>query len=288
MLRLEKVDPHEWRFLYPEVYEELMEEFHQGVERLEYGELKEAERVFRATLVRMPDHVDALHHLALVLDERGRKAVARTVWEEAVRIGRRAFPQGFEPDQDRLEWGWLDNRPFLRCLQGLALACREGGEIELALDLYRELLALNPGDNQGVRGVAVEALFELGRPGEVLALCHRYPDDVMPEITYGRALALFSLGRRERATRRLREAVAWSPLVAKELLKTKHRRPRSRFPGTVTMGGPDEAYDYWEHQGKFWKQMAGALEWLRRVARARVSGGSLRHFEAVGRLRIRE
>src|SRR3989337_1933003 len=117
MLSLEQVGSYEWQFVYPEAYEELMEEFHQGVELLEGGRLKKAERIFRQTLAQMPDHLDALHHLALVLDEQGRKAIARTVWEEAVRIGRAAFPAGFDPGRDRLEWGWLDNRPFLRCLQ---------------------------------------------------------------------------------------------------------------------------------------------------------------------------
>lgn len=269
MLTLEEVGPREWRFVYPELYDELMEQFDRGVEFLEAGQLKEAERIFRATLAKMPEHLDARHHLALVLDERRRKAEARSVWDEAVKVGRAAFPAGFDPGQDRLEWGWLENRPFLRCLHGLAVACWEAGEVEQPLGLYRELLALNPNDNQGVRVVAVEALFELGRPGEVLALFERYPDDIMPELTYGRALALFSLGRRDEADRALRKAVAGSPLVAKELLKTKHRRPRSRFPGTVTVGGPDEAYDYWEHHGKFWQQTVGAPEWLRAVVGAR-------------------
>lgn len=274
MLTLEEVGPRQWRFVYPELYDELMERFHRGVELLEAGQLSEAERIFRATLARMPEHLDARHHLALVLDELRRKAEARSVWDEAVKVGRTAFPAGFDPGRDRLEWGWLENRPFLRCLQGLALACRDAGEVEQALGLYRELLALNPNDNQGVRAVTVEALFELGRPGEVLALCRRYPGDIMPELLYGRALALFCLGRRDEADRALREAVAGSPLVAKELLKAKHRRPRSRFPGTVTMGGPDEAYEYWERQGKFWERTAGALDWLRGIVGARPRLGS--------------
>ncbi len=272
MLSLEQVGSHEWQFVYPEAYEELMEEFHQGVELLEGGRLKKAERIFRRTLAQMPDHLDALHHLALVLDEQGRKTIARTVWEEAVGIGRAAFPAGFDPLRDRLEWGWLENRPFLRCLQGLALAYREAGDIERALGLYRDLLALTPGDNQGVRGVMAEVLFELSRPAEVLALCELYPGDIMPELTHGRALALFTLGRRREADRALREAVAGSPLVAAELLKAKHGRPRSRFPGTVTVGGPDEAFDYWEHHGKFWEATPGGLGWLRGIVDARTPG----------------
>lgn len=272
MLSLEQVGSHEWQFVYPQAYEELMEEFHQGVELLEAGRLKKAERIFRQTLAQMPDHLDALHHRALVLDEQGRKAVARTVWEEAVRIGRAAFPAGFDLGRDRLEWGWLENRPFLRCLQGLALAYREAGDTERTLGLCRDLLALNPGDNQGVRGVMAEALFELSRPAEVLALCERYPGDIMPELTYGRALALFTLGRRREADRALREAVGGSPIVAAELLKAKHRRPQSRFPGRVTVGGPDEAFDYWEHHGKFWEATPGALGWLREIVGARTPG----------------
>lgn len=265
MLKLSRVAPHEWEFVYPDIYADLMHEFHAGCELYEEGDLDEAERVFRAVLTQMPDHLDALHHLALVLSERNLLDEARDLWEQDVRIGHKAFPQDFELGRDRLEWGWLENRPFLRCLHGLALVRYNDGEMEEVLRLFQELLSLNPNDNQGVRAMAEEALFKLGRFEDVLKITEQYPNDIMPETLYGRALALFKLGQRQEATLALQEAIDNLPLVGKELLKAKHRLPRTARPDMVTVGGADEAYYYWEHWGQFWEEDPKALEWLREI-----------------------
>lgn len=268
MLKLSPVAPHEWEFVFPHVYNALRDEFYSGCESYEEGNLDKAERAFRAVLAQMPDHLDALHHLALVLSKRDSGDQALDLWEQAVRIGHKAFPQGFEPGRDRLEWGWLENRPFLRCLHGLALAKYEDEKVEEALGLFQELLSLNPNDNQGVRAMIVQALFELSRFEGALKITDQYVDDVMPETLYGRALALFKLGRKREATAKLKNAVRYLPLVGKELLKTKHQLPRTASPDVVTLGGTDQAYYYWEHSGHFWEEDYKALEWLRAVMRS--------------------
>ena len=267
MLKLSRVAPHQWEFVFPDVYNDLMDEFYSGCEFCEEGSLDGAERAFRAVLAQMPDHLDALHHLAVVLSKRDLADQALDLWEQAVRIGRKAFPQDFKPGKDCLEWGWLENRPFLRCLHGLALARYKEGQIEEALRLFQELLSLNPNDNQGVRAMSQEALFGLGRLEDALELAEQYPNDVMPETLYGRALALFKLGRQREATAALKEAVKYLPLVRKELLETKHHLPRTARPDMVTCGGADEAYYYWEHWGLFWGKDPEALEWLRGITR---------------------
>ncbi|MBL7120187.1 MAG: tetratricopeptide repeat protein [Dehalococcoidia bacterium] len=267
MLRLSQVAPHEWEFVWPNMYDDLRDEFNAGCEAHEADDLGKAKTIFRAVLSQMPDHLDAIHHLAIILSELNLVDEARDLWEQAVRVGRKAFPKDFEIGEDRLEWGWLENRPFLRCLHGLALARYEEGKIEEALRLFQELLSLNPNDNQGVRAMALEALFKVGKFEDALKITEQYPRDIMSETIYGRALALFKLGRREEATVVLRKAVEHLPLVGRELLKTKHRLPKTARPDVVTLGGADEAYYYWEHWGQFWKQDAEALEGLKEVVR---------------------
>jgi tetratricopeptide (TPR) repeat protein len=269
MLELSRVAPHEWEFVYPAIYDDLMDEFHTGCESYEEGNLDDAERICRAVcaLAQMPDHLDAIHHLVLVLSERSLLAEARDLWDQTSRIGHKAFPQDFKLERDRLKWGWLENRPFLRCLHGLTLARYDDGAIGEALRLFQELLTLNPNDSQGVWAIAVDALFELGRFEDALEVTKQYPDDVMPETVCGRALALFKLGQRQEASVALLEAIQYLPLIAKELLKVKHRLPKTAMPDAVTMGGADEAYYYWEHCGKLWEEDTEALEWLRKTMR---------------------
>jgi tetratricopeptide (TPR) repeat protein len=267
MLKLSQVALHEWKFVWPDIYDDLMDEFDTGCEAYEAGDLTKARRIFQAVLSQMPDHLDAIHHLAIVLSGLNLADEARDLWEQAIRIGRKAFPKDLEIGKDRLEWGWLENRPFLRCLHGLALVRYEEGKIEEALRLFHELLSLNPNDNQGVRAMALEALFELGKFQDALKIAEQYPDDAMSETMYGRALALFKLGQRQEATMALQEAVEYLPLVGKELLKARHRLPKTARPDVITLGGADEAYYYWGHWGQFWKEDTEALEWLRAVVR---------------------
>jgi tetratricopeptide (TPR) repeat protein len=267
VLKLSTVAPHQWEFVYPHIHEDLTDEFYRGCELYEEGGLDQAEKVFRTVLAEMPDHLDAIHHLALILSQRNLPKEARSLWEQAVHIGRKAFPKDFETGKDCLEWGWLENRPFLRCLHGLALVRYEEGKIEEALMLFQELLSLNPNDNQGVRALALEALFRLGKFEDALRITEQYRHDIMPDTMYGKALAHFKLGHRKEATLALRKATKHLPLVGRELLKSKHRLPKTASPDVVTVGGADEAYSYWERWGQFWNEDTEALEWLREVAR---------------------
>ena len=95
MLELSRVAPHEWEFVYPAIYDDLMNEFHTGCESYEEGNLDEAERIFRTVLAQMPDHLDAIHHLALVLSERGLLAEARGLWEQKQPHRSQDVPQRF-------------------------------------------------------------------------------------------------------------------------------------------------------------------------------------------------
>lgn len=51
----------------------------------------------------------------------------------------------------RMEWGDMDNRAYMRAIQYRADLYADKGEKEKAIELYRLLLKLNPNDNQGVR-----------------------------------------------------------------------------------------------------------------------------------------
>jgi hypothetical protein len=50
-----------------------------------------------------------------------------------------------------LSWGLIDNRPFLRCLQGYGLCLWRLGRGAEAADVFDRMLWMNPADNQGIR-----------------------------------------------------------------------------------------------------------------------------------------
>lgn len=90
-------------------------------------------------------------------------------FEAAVGIGERSLPAGFD---GVLPWGWIDNRPFMRCLHGYGLCLWRMGRFEEAEAAFTALLWLNPGDNQGAREIVETARARVSweptprRPGE--------------------------------------------------------------------------------------------------------------------------
>jgi tetratricopeptide (TPR) repeat protein len=50
-----------------------------------------------------------------------------------------------------LPWGWIDNRPWLRFLNGYGLCLWRLGNFKEAEHVFDRVLWLNPTDNQGVR-----------------------------------------------------------------------------------------------------------------------------------------
>ena len=69
-------------------------------------------------------------------------------YEVGLRIGELSLGDGFD---GVLHWGLIDNRPFLRCMQGYGLCLWRLGHFDDAECVFDRMLWLNPSDNQGVR-----------------------------------------------------------------------------------------------------------------------------------------
>lgn len=63
----------------------------------------------------------------------------------------------------------------------------------------------------------------------------------------------------------LKHAIEHLPKVAMEITKNKHRKPRSMFSNRITVGGEDEAYDYWQRNKNYWLNTIGAIDWVKTI-----------------------
>ena len=266
MLVLRQIGEDEWRFEYARLTEREWDRFYDILDLWNSGtrgNISKSEHGYRRLLRDYPEFIDVYHHLAILLDETDRSQEAFLLWEKAANLGLSCFPQNFSIGKDRLPWAFLDNRPFLRAYKAFGLALMEQGKVENSLAIFTNILSLNPNDNQGVRGLAIDRNFMLKRPWEVLGISQHYLEDIMPEVLYGRVLALYQLGLKAEAETELTKAVDYLPLVAKELIKKRHSRPKELYSDSITVGGPDEAYYYWIEQGQYWKNTPGAIDFVR-------------------------
>jgi tetratricopeptide (TPR) repeat protein len=263
VIALERMGERQWTFRYARIGEPEWERFYEAQEIWYSGDPVAAEALFRRLVSEYPEFVDAYHHLAMLVEGDGRRDDAFRIWESTVDLALSCFPSDFYFGRDKLAWHFLENRPFLRAYHGLGLSYLRRDQLGEALLIFNNLLDVNPDDNQGVRALAIDVCFRVRRPFDALSICARYPDDTIDAVLYGRVLAWYQLGHMDQATEALEKAHKWLPLIAQELVKTRHTPPRNLRPDRVTVGGPDEAYVYWQDQGEFWKSTPGAIAFVR-------------------------
>ncbi len=92
-------------------------------------------------------HADAHNHLGIVSLEARKLKAAEQHFRAAIDGGQRHL----ERDGAKVAWGRIENRRYLRGLANLALVLAEQKKWAEALAIHKQMLKLNPNDNQGVR-----------------------------------------------------------------------------------------------------------------------------------------
>jgi tetratricopeptide (TPR) repeat protein len=203
----------------------------------------------------------------VLLAEEGAKSVAeaKELYARGVEAGELALgPKAFKEDVG-LFWGFLETRPYMRARAGLAQALWALGDRDEAVAHYRDMLRLNPNDNQGIRYILASALLEIGDDEALRELLKAHDEDGSPYWTYTKALLAFrASGATKEAAALLTEAMRSNRHVP-AFLSGEKGLPKAA-PDYITMGGEDEAAVYARDCGAAWRQTAGALDWLRQVA----------------------
>ncbi len=250
-------------FEFPSEPNYFSDSLYDAMELMTAGQYKDAEPILRNLTSTCPDHIDAIFHLALVMKHTGRSIEAVALTEYAVNIGRSYLPENFKPGTHKMPWGVLDNRGYLRACHGLGLEYLERKKYHNAIKLFKDILLLNPLDNQGVRELAIKCFFELKAPKSVLEICDQYQEDTLPCILWGRALAWYQLNSLDNAAKSIVFAKNLMPKAGKKLLLKTNPKPKTLNNNTFIHGGNDQAYYYKEDFGKYWEETDGALSFLK-------------------------
>ncbi|MBW8888287.1 MAG: hypothetical protein JF616_11080 [Fibrobacteres bacterium] len=213
----------------------------------------------RRALELSEDCADA--YLILAQEETKTREAALDLYHKAYEAGRRALDPAIFVEGEGDFWAIMETRPYMRARLALAECLWDLSRKEEALGHLRELIRLNPSDNQGVRYILLQCLLESGADEELGDLLSRYGEDASPEIAYTRALWQFRrAGRGKAADAALAEALRANPHVPAFLLK---RKPLpSSAPSAVAPGGPEAAGAYASGALGAWHQTLGAVEWL--------------------------
>jgi tetratricopeptide (TPR) repeat protein len=209
---------------------------------------------------------DCADAYTLLAESTGDERRARDLYAEAVAAGERALgPSAFAEDAGHF-WGIVRTRPYMRARFGLAQTLEGLGERDAAIEHYRELLRLNPGDNQGVRYVLLAALMLARRDEEAGTLLEQHGDEPAAVWTFGRALLAFRReGDSPAARAHLQAAIRLNRHAPRYL--TGDREWEGALPSSYAFGSEEEAIICEAELGEAWSATPGAEEWLAASAR---------------------
>lgn len=214
---------------------------------------------------------DCADAYALLAEESGEPERALELYEQAVAAGARALGREMFAREAGRFWGIVGTRPYMRARLGLAETLEDLGRRDEAVEHYRELLRLNPGDNQGVRYALLAALMLAGRDGETAALLEHFADEPTALWRYGQALAVFRREGDSAAARECLRAALRSNRHVPQYL-TDDAEWLDPEPTFYRLGSREEAAICDIDLGEAWRATPGAIAWVRAHASSRRSG----------------
>jgi tetratricopeptide (TPR) repeat protein len=239
----------------------------QAWDEVSAGNYDTAARLARNAIRIEPNAIDCYNILAQGTDLTGERIAFA---KEGVRLGEIQFKDEIAsaPNDDYPFYGILETRPYMRALHGLALALwsdeRPGAKDE-AIEVAQHALQICPNDNIGFRFLLLEWLATQDRWTEGYPIAKTYGEDAMVPLRMWASLYRFQAGELDYAKERLDAALQYNPHIVKELIKKK----RSKLsPMTmVAHGSIEEAQHYASTAYEIWRNVPGAIEWLKTASK---------------------
>jgi tetratricopeptide (TPR) repeat protein len=213
----------------------------------------------RKALALCPDCADGYVLLAQAAQS---LEAARELLERAVAAGERAVWRRVFVEDAGDFWLIFDTRPYMRARAALAATLWRLGRREEAVEHQRELLRLNPRENQALRYRQANWLLALESYDELEELSPPTPATGMPpgSPTPGRSPRSPVEARAPKRARCSARRASSTRMVPSYLTGRK-KLPIRRRAYTV-FGEESEAVDYAASAGDLWGSVPGALAWL--------------------------
>jgi len=182
---------------------------------------------------------------------------------KAIKAGKESLGKEFEELKGAF-WGFHQTRPYMRAMDGLANTYLHSNQIQKAIDTWKEMLELNPNDNQGVRYSLITALLSVKKFKDVEKLINDYEDDASATWLYSKAYLFFNQkSKKPLATKALVKAMLFNPYVPLYIFSI--REMPDELPEYVGSGDENEAIEYVDSAIYLWGENKRAFIWLSNI-----------------------
>lgn len=205
-----------------------------------------------------PNNADAYNYLAS-LEKNIDKAII--IFEKAIKAGEKALGKKFFKEEKGHFWGMLETRPYMRAKAGLADCFYAKKEVDKAIEIYEEMLELNPNDNQGIRYLLSTLLLSKNDLTKFEKFIKESEDEDCAVWNYNNALYSFKkLGRTVKSEKKLLQAYKSNEFVIDYMLGNK--KMSKEQPQYIGLGDENEAISYVNGAWIIWDKTDEAFDWL--------------------------
>lgn len=240
-------------------YDEIVDEFDAAMDARASGRLTNAKyaSTLKAQVERHPEFIDGHAHLGFALMDQGKPKLALQACSRGFEIGEHTIPAEFS---GVIEWGFLENRPFLRAAHGVLLCHLRLGQRREALAMMEKMLRWNPNDNQGVRFLIGS---EYLRAGDQAKATRFFRDEApnYPPYHYEAGLLHLLQGDRIAAATSLRRGFVANVYVAEMLCGNPDPMPLAIWHGS-NLAEAETARAYLDHCTDLWRKAPEGIPFL--------------------------
>jgi len=205
-----------------------------------------------------PNNADAYNYLASIEKDID-KAIKQ--YEKAIKAGEKTLGKKFFKEEKGYFWGMLETRPYMRAKAGLADCLYAKKEVDKAIEIYEEMLELNPNDNQGIRYLLSTLLLGKDDLTKFELFIKNSEDEDCAVWNYNNALYSFKkLGRTTKTEKKLLDAYKSNEFVIDYMLGMK--KMPDELPQYIGRGDENEAISYVNGSWTIWDKTEGAFDWL--------------------------
>lgn len=260
-----QTDDSEWLFKESDEAYEVTLKFDAILEK--WRGLRGLTSELRKFLNRHPWHFDAMNHYAACKLDEGRVLDALAFSQTAVSSARSAFPFDFQEGKHRIPGGFVQNRPFLRCMYQLMVAQAAINEYAAAIHTGEQMIRYDYEDRMGARMELPKYLLREGLYRKTLQLFEdeRFKD-TFHQADYLYPLAFLGVGEVDNAKAAIADCL-YKPKVAKYLLNPCLPQPEPEQPFFGVVSGSDlEGFLYAREYLALWESFPKGIEMLRELA----------------------
>lgn len=260
-LHFEVFDAESGAFSYPDQkFHDLVDEFDAILDAHETGQLSDKPYIaaLEQLLVAAPDFVDVYAHIGSHWHRQGKPKKALDAALLGLGIANRHIPEGFN---GTIEWGHIENRPYLRAMHIALLSHARLRRHKDAVILVYMMLARNPNDNQGVRYLLGSEAMRAGDHDRARKVFEEEANSYPPYF-YELALSHIIKGEWVAAATALRRGFVANTYIAEILGGNYSPEPLAIWHGT-SFAEPQAAGDYIQMYGMLWHQHPESKEFAR-------------------------